>query len=723
MAHSQHSIAATLLATYALLTPAAARSQGAPYQLVWEDDFSGTTLDPTRWGPQIGTGCPDLCGWGNSELQYYRAENATVSGGRLTITAKEEPFGGRQYTSARLRTKNLGDFERGRFEMRAKLPIGRGLWPAFWLLPTDSVYGVWAASGEIDVMENVGHDPDRVIGTIHYGDSYPGNTSSGGSYTLPSGTFHDDFHVFAIEWDDSEMRWYVDGNLYSTKTFWWSSGGPYPAPFDQRFYILLNLAVGGTLPGSPDASTQFPQTFEVDYVRVYQEPEHDLGDCVCVFDAMEHANPLANGWFTFNGGSAGGGIGANLVDLPPVEGGSASLEAGWGSGGTPGYFGGFGRTNPQDLTGATHFDMWIHPDAGQDYVLEINLQDDDDGDDAVPGNPDGADDEFQYEFAVSPTGPDAISGGGWQRVSIPLASFVDDNSYHYGGNGVFDPTPVSAGANGRLANIVFTLISNSGANVTFRTDRWSFTRRVSSISGRLWNDANGDGLPTGEVGLSGVRVELFDDLGTVVATHLTNGTGEYSFGQLLGGQLEVRVDPATLPPGTTPTHDPDGIVTPGRFALDLACEETRIGQDFGYSPPPGTSYCTPAVPNSTGAPASIHAIGSDAVADQDLTLLATILPTHQFGYFLTSQTQGFVMNPGGSAGNLCLGGTLGRFIQQVRNSGVAGEFSITVDLTAMPVSPPMPVQVGETWNYQCWYRDANPGVTSNFTDAVGVTFH
>lgn len=252
------------------LAATAPQGPGPSYQLVWEDDFDGAALDPSKWTPQIGTGCPSLCGWGNNELQYYRGENAIVGGGVLRIVARQEPFGGRAYTSARLRTLGLADFERGRFEMRAKLPSGRGLWPAFWLLPTDNAYGTWAASGEIDVVELVGHEPSRIHGTIHHGAEWPGNTSSGGSFDLPSGEFADDFHDFALEWDEHQMRWYVDGALYHVESSWWSSGGPFPAPFDQRFHLLLNLAVGGDWPGPPSQQTQFPAEFVVDHVRVYE---------------------------------------------------------------------------------------------------------------------------------------------------------------------------------------------------------------------------------------------------------------------------------------------------------------------------------------------------------------------------------------------------------------------------------------------------------------------
>jgi beta-glucanase (GH16 family) len=221
---------------------------GQSYQLVWEEEFDGTQLDPAKWEAQVGDGCPQLCGWGNNELQYYRAENATVADGVLTITALEETFGGYDYTSARIRTKNLGDWTYGRFEMRAKMPIGQGIWPAFWMLPTDEVYGTWAASGEIDIMEYLGQQPDRVFGTIHYGGTFPLNQSSSNSFTLGAGNFNDDFHEFALEWDPCEMRWYVDGSLYATQTDWFSDGGPYPqSPRTARCDHAVSAADGRRL--------------------------------------------------------------------------------------------------------------------------------------------------------------------------------------------------------------------------------------------------------------------------------------------------------------------------------------------------------------------------------------------------------------------------------------------------------------------------------------------
>jgi beta-glucanase (GH16 family) len=242
------------------------------WTLVWQDEFDGPNIDMSKWSHEVNGS-----GGGNNELQYYtaRTNNSFIENGNLVIQALEEsytgPDGQRDYTSARLRTLNKGDWTYGRFEARMKLPYGQGLWPAFWMLPTDWVYGGWAASGEIDIMEIVGDEPDILHGTIHYHGGWPDNQYSGGSYALPTGDFSDDFHVFAIEWEYGEIRWYIDGIHYHTETSWdtTASGAPFPAPFDERFHILLNVAVGGNWPGSPDGSTVFPQRMTVDYVRVY----------------------------------------------------------------------------------------------------------------------------------------------------------------------------------------------------------------------------------------------------------------------------------------------------------------------------------------------------------------------------------------------------------------------------------------------------------------------
>ncbi len=234
--------------------------------MVWNDEFSGSLIDTTRWSFDLGTGAPALTGWGNNELQYYTSNPANVSivNGKLCINAIKESYQGSDYTSARIQTKLKGDWTYGRFEIRAKLPKGKGIWPAIWMLPTDNFYGGWAASGEIDIMELLGHEPAKIYGTIHFGGAWPDNQSSTETYTLPKGDFSDDFHTFAIEWDTEGISWYVDSIRYSVK--------PHKQPFDKRFYLIMNLAVGGNWPGNPDGSTVFPVRMEVDYVRVYASP-------------------------------------------------------------------------------------------------------------------------------------------------------------------------------------------------------------------------------------------------------------------------------------------------------------------------------------------------------------------------------------------------------------------------------------------------------------------
>jgi beta-glucanase (GH16 family) len=250
--------------------PQAASAQ----ELVWSDEFEGSTLDPANWECMIGDGTAYGLqpGWGNNELEYYtsRPENVFVSGGYLHIIARQENYAGHTYTSARLRTKDLRDFLYGRIEARIQLPSTKGIWPAFWMMPTDSVYGGWAASGEIDILESI-NIATTVYGTIHYGGPWPENVFSGGS--LNNGTnFSNDFHTYAIEWSADLMRWYVDGSPYYsvTSATWYSTAAPSNdrAPFDQLFHILLNVAVGGNWPGYPDGSSVFPQEMLVDWVRV-----------------------------------------------------------------------------------------------------------------------------------------------------------------------------------------------------------------------------------------------------------------------------------------------------------------------------------------------------------------------------------------------------------------------------------------------------------------------
>jgi beta-glucanase (GH16 family) len=270
------------------------------YQLVWSDDFNGTSLNLSDWTVQEGDGCPSLCGWGNNELEYYRAQNITVSGGTLIITIKAESYGGRDYTSGKIITRYKQDFLYGKVEARMKVPTGGGMWPAFWMMPTDEVYGGWAASGEIDIMETC-NNTDYIGGTIHYGGSWPNNASSGGTYSPGGVNFSSAFHVYTIEWEPDVMRWYVDGVLYSTKTssLWYSDAAPSNprAPFDQDFYIIINAAVGGNYTGCTSSScvtASLPQQYLVDWVRVYQDT-NNITPTVSITNPANGANlPAGN---------------------------------------------------------------------------------------------------------------------------------------------------------------------------------------------------------------------------------------------------------------------------------------------------------------------------------------------------------------------------------------------------------------------------------------------
>jgi beta-glucanase (GH16 family) len=256
---------------------------GEALTLVWSDEFNGSKLDPAVWFFETGDGSQygaDLIGWGNNELQWYLPDNAELSDGKLRITARRETANGYNFTSARINTRDRFAFRYGRIEASIKLPAGQGVWPAFWLLAQNSPYGRWAASGEIDIVEAVNLDGtggNRIFGTIHYGGEFPANLSTEARYT-PSTDVTEEFHTYAVEWDATEMRWYVNDTLYAVQNSWSSTAAPFPAPFpapfDQPFYILFNVAVGGNFPGAPSGATQLPVTMEVDWVRVYSgEPD------------------------------------------------------------------------------------------------------------------------------------------------------------------------------------------------------------------------------------------------------------------------------------------------------------------------------------------------------------------------------------------------------------------------------------------------------------------
>jgi beta-glucanase (GH16 family) len=249
------------IAVIALATAAYAADKPG-WKLVWADEFNGPNLDNTKWTMENGPANV------NSELEYYsnRTNNVFIQNGCLVLRAIKEDFGGRSYTSGKVTSARKGDWLYGRFEVRAKLNKGQGMWPAIWMMPTDGAYGGWPASGEMDIMELLGNQPNRVYGTIHW--SSGGHVQSGSSFALKTGTFADTFHVFAYEWEAGKQRWYIDDSLYFS-----TARGQ---PFDKRFFYILNVAVGGSWPGNPNASTPFPNDMLIDYARVYQKSNATL---------------------------------------------------------------------------------------------------------------------------------------------------------------------------------------------------------------------------------------------------------------------------------------------------------------------------------------------------------------------------------------------------------------------------------------------------------------
>lgn len=230
--------------------------------LIWHDEFEGNEISED-WTFEIGNGDS---GWGNNELEYYRKENASiVQGNYLVIEAREEPFGGYDYTSSRMITYDKFDFQYGRVDIRAALPYGQGIWPALWMLGSNIYTVGWPACGEIDIMELVGHEPSTLHGTAHW-DNNGQHASYSGKTELNSGTFNDEFHVFSIEWSPFSIRWLLDDQEYHVIDI-------NPAELSElkgESFFIFNVAVGGNWPGAPDATTVFPQRMIVDYIRVFQ---------------------------------------------------------------------------------------------------------------------------------------------------------------------------------------------------------------------------------------------------------------------------------------------------------------------------------------------------------------------------------------------------------------------------------------------------------------------
>ncbi|WP_317168798.1 glycoside hydrolase family 16 protein [Cyclobacterium plantarum] len=239
------------------------------YALVWNDEFEAQTLS-SDWVFEIGDGCPNLCGWGNNELQYYRRENTELKDGYLVVTAREENMGGKNYTSSRLKTQGQQNFQFGRIDIRAALPQGQGIWPAFWMLGENINEVPWPACGEIDIMEMIGGNADgrdnTVHGTLHW-DNNGNYASDGGKLSLSDGAIlKDNFHVYSLIWEENQITWLLDDEVFHSMDI-------SPAAMDEfrePFFLLINMAVGGNWPGNPDASTRFPQQLAVDYVRVFE---------------------------------------------------------------------------------------------------------------------------------------------------------------------------------------------------------------------------------------------------------------------------------------------------------------------------------------------------------------------------------------------------------------------------------------------------------------------
>lgn len=287
------------------------------WELVWQDEFNQTYLDTENWIYDTGAG-----GWGNDELQFYtnRQKNVRIEDGMLIIEAREEEFRGSDYTSGRIKTQTLHSWAYGRIEARMKLPTGQGIWPAFWMLGEDFPTAGWPDCGEIDIMENIG-DPITIYGTVH-GPGYAGGDGIGSSVTTSGEPLDKSFHIYHVEWQPDQIRWYLDGVEFHAITI---ADVPGAWVYDHPFFIILNLAVGGQWPGYPDQTTQFPQQLVVDYVRVYRDQDLDLS-------ALEE-NKLRASKLTMDveesEGKVIGEVYVTVVDQngEPVE--DAVVRAGW----------------------------------------------------------------------------------------------------------------------------------------------------------------------------------------------------------------------------------------------------------------------------------------------------------------------------------------------------------------------------------------------------------
>ena len=291
----------TAAPTYVNQTDAKDVPQLEGYSLLWNDEFNGDTLNEENWTRELREP-----GWTNNELQAYtdKDENIFVKDGSLVLKAiqTKDADGKLSYTSGKVNSQNKKDFLYGKVVVSAKVPEGQGLWPAVWMMPQDeNVYGQWPKCGEIDIMETLGNQTNIAYQTIHYGEPHG---QQQGIKTLDSGSFSEAFHEYSVEWEPGEIRFYIDGELMKTINDWFSAvegedDKPYPAPFNQPFFVQMNLAVGGNWPGNPDATTDFSKAeFVVDYVRVYQKAEYDTN---VTKPAKDFRELTADGNLIYNG--------------------------------------------------------------------------------------------------------------------------------------------------------------------------------------------------------------------------------------------------------------------------------------------------------------------------------------------------------------------------------------------------------------------------------------
>ncbi len=395
-------------------------ADGPEWSLSWSDEFDGTGIDSDKWGFDLGT---NGNGWGNNELQFFtdRSENARIEDGCLVIEAKKESWQGMDYTSARLKTGDLASFRYGKIEARIKVPEGQGLWPAFWMLGNNVSKVDWPFCGEIDIMEMVGgsasDDSPRgdgvTHGTIHWFDETAGaKTSNGKSLALESGKLADEFHVYGLEWDLGEIRWFLDGEQFHSADI----SAPHMKEFTRSFFLILNVAVGGNWPGSPDDATAFPQKMLVDWIRYYSDDslsapiEKPAGDSEVpvanFYDAaMDVSVPGLETGLTMRFG------GTNLPALTRSEAvwtGSISMNAAFPGGNWGGVY--FKLPAPKDMSSFSA--------AGGVLSFEIRIPDSISSIEIKMESSSGATSVQTADYAAEP------GENGFVRYEIPLADFT-----------------------------------------------------------------------------------------------------------------------------------------------------------------------------------------------------------------------------------------------------------------------------------------------------------